>query len=177
MEDNVSPKSEKRSLLPDDFSDGNLASEYTDNHVDGKLHAALSDPSTRDDCDVEYSSDESDAVYDNKALFDCREAFKNELQDYEDRADPRYRTGVDLMTSHTWGDVMAEVELARRKYEGVEKKGIRRKIGNGWKNFISAAPAIEAWLELLPNNSLYGSVLCGGLTIILEVRRHLQSTT
>ena len=177
MDDKVRLKAVKLSLLPDDFSDGHLASDYSDNHVDGKLHPAFSDSRIRNDCDVDYSSDETDAVYDDKALFDCQEAFKHELQLYEDGAGPSYRTGVDLMTPHTWRDVMAEVEAARRKYKGVEKKGIKRKIGDGWKNFISAAPAIEAWLELLPNNSLYGSVLCGGLTIILEVRRDVRSTT
>ena len=166
-------KLEKHSLLPDDFSDGHLASDYSDNHVDGKLHPAFSDSNMRDD---DCSSDESDAAYDDKELFDCQKTFKHELQLYEDGADPNYKTGVDLMTSHTWRDVMAEVENARSKYTGVEKKGIRKKIGNGWKNFISAAPAIEAWLELLPNNTLYGSVLCGGLTIILEVWRNFRTT-
>ncbi len=171
MDDEVHSKFEKHSLLPDDFSDGHLASDYSDNHVDGNLHPAFSDPNGRNGCDVDYSSDESDAVYDDKALFDCQRAFKHELHLYEDGADQKYKTGIDLMTSHTWKDVMAEVENARSKYTGVGKKGIRKKIGNGWKSFISAAPAIEAWLELLPNNTLYGSVLCGGLTIILKVRR------
>ena len=164
------------SLLPDGFSDAHLASEFSDNHVDGQLHPAFSNSEIRNDCDAGYSSDESDAVHDDKALFDCREAFHHELQGYEDGADPKYKTGIDLMSPHTWKDVMAEVEIARKKYEGVEKKGIKKKIGNGWKNFVSAAPAIEAWLELLPNNSLYGSVLCGGLTIILEVWRDVRST-
>lgn len=176
MDDKILSKPEKLSLLPGDFSDGHLASDYSDNHVDGKLHPAFSDSKILNGCDADCSSDESDAAYDDKALFDCQEAFKHELQLYEDGADPQYRTGVDLMTPHTWRDVMVEVETARRKYKGVEQKGIRRKIGNGWKNFISAAPAIEAWLELLPNNSLYGSVLCGGLTIILQVRIDVRST-
>ena len=176
MQDEVHPKVEKHSLLPDDFSDGHLASEYSDNYVDEKLHPAFSESRVHNECDADYSSDESDAVHDNKELFNCQEAFKHELQQYEDGADPEYRTGVDLMTTHTWADVMAEVETARRKYDGKEEKGIRRKIGNGWKNFISAAPAIEAWLELLPNNSLYGSILCGGLTIILEVCRDVRPT-
>ncbi len=180
MDEKVSSKFEKLSLLPDDFSDGHLASDYSDNHVDGELHPAFSDSRTRNDCDVDYSSDESDAGsnagYDDTALFNCQEAFRHELQRYEAKADPKYRTGIDLMTPHTWKDVMAEVETARRKYKGEEKKGIRRKIGNGWNNFITAAPAIEAWLELLPNNTLYGSVLCGGLTIILEVRKDVRST-
>ena len=173
MDDKVHSAFEKRSLLPDDFSDGHLASDYSDNHVDGKLHPAFSKSRTRNNCDVDSSSDESEADYDDKALFDCQEAFKHELQLYEDSEN---RTGVDLMTPHTWRDVMAEVETARRKYKGEDKKGIKKKIGNGWKNFISAAPAIEAWLELLPNNTLYGSVLCGGLTIILGVRRDMPST-
>ena len=107
----------------------------------------------------------------------ARNHFKYQLQLYEEGADPKYRTGVDLMTPHTWRDVIAEVEIARSKYKGAEKAGIKRKIGNGWKSFISAAPAIEAWLALLPNNSLYGSVLCGGLTIILEVRGDLSSNS
>ena len=175
MDNKIHSKPEKLSLLPVDFSYGHLASDYSDNHEDGKLHPAFSDSRIRNDCDADYSSDESDAAYDDKALFDCQEAFKHEIQLYEDGADPQYRTGVDLMTPHTWRDVMVEVETARRKYKGVEKKGIRRKIGNGWENFISAAPAIEAWLELLPNDS-FGSVLCGGLTIILEVRTDVRST-
>ena len=178
MEDQVRSnhsKLEKHSLLPDDFSDENLASEYTDNHVDENLHPALSKSSIRNDCDADYSSDESDADFDENALLDCREAFKHELQLYEDGADPTYRTGVDLMTIRTWADVMAEVETARKKYEGKEEKGIRRKIGNGWRNFISAAPAIKQWLQLLPDSSLYCSVLCGGLTVILEVRNDVRS--
>ena len=179
MEDKDHPKSEKHSFLPEDFSDGHLASEYSDNHVDGNLHPAFSNSSVQNDCDGDYSSDESDTAYDDKALFDCQEEFRNELQGYEDGVDPRYRTGVDLMTTHTWADVMREVDTARKKYEGKDEKGIRRKIGNGWKNFISAAPAIEAWLEMLPNNTLYGSILCGGLTIIVEVwkdaRRRISS--
>lgn len=175
MDDKVHSKFEKHSLLPGDFSDEHLASEYSDNHVDETLHPAFSKSSIHNDCDADYSSDESDAVHDEKALFDCQEAFKHELQMYEDGADLSYRTGVDLMTTHTWADVMAEVETVRRKYDGKEEKGIKRKIGNGWKTFISAAPAIEQWLEMLPNSSLYGSVLCGGLTIILEVRSGVRS--
>lgn len=176
MEDKDHPKPEKPSWFPDDFSDGHLASEYSDNHVDGNLHPAFSDSRVQNDCDGDDSSNESDTAYDDKALFDCQEEFKHELQGYEDGVDPRYRTGVDLMTTHTWGDVMTEVEIARGRYEGKEEKGIRKKIGSGWKNFISAAPAIEAWLEMLPNNSLYGSVLCGGLTIIVEVWKDMRPT-
>ena len=80
MDEKVPSKFEKLSLLPDDFSDGHLASDYSDNHVDGNLHRAFSDSRTRNDCDLDYSSDDSDTAYDEKALRDSQEAFKDELK-------------------------------------------------------------------------------------------------
>ncbi|KAL9589576.1 MAG: hypothetical protein Q9203_001642, partial [Teloschistes exilis] len=72
--------------------------------------------------------------------------------------DSGFRSKVDLTATHTWTEVIEYAEVARRKYTGVEQKGIARKINNGRKKFQTAAPAIEAWLKLLPSTSCYGSV-------------------
>ncbi|KAK3175058.1 hypothetical protein OEA41_002304 [Lepraria neglecta] len=173
-------KSKKISILPGRSFSGRLVNkslDYTENYVDEGLHKGLSGAGIGYNSEIEeYSAEPEDVedikgpevTEDNRALLDCRQAFLRELQQYVEGADPRYRTRVNLMDKHTWSDVMAEVEIARDEYKGVGKNGIMKSIRNGWGNFSTAAPAIEAWLQLLPNNTLYGSVLCGGLTIIME---------
>jgi hypothetical protein len=66
---------------------------------------------------------------------------------------------------------MEQAERARNEYTGVGKEGIIKKIDSGLRTFQTAAPAIEAWLKLLPSTTIYGSIVCGGFTVILEVRR------
>ena len=180
-------KSKKISILPGRSFSGRLVNnslDYTENYVDEGLHKGLSDAGIGYNSEIEeYSAEPEDVedvkgpeiIEDKRALLDCRQAFLRELQQYVEGADPRYRTRVNLMDKNTWSDVMAEVEITRDEYKGVGKKGIMKSIHNGWRNFSTAAPAIEAWLQLLPNNTLYGSVLCGGLTIIMEVRRNGHS--
>lgn len=64
---------------------------------------------------------------------------------------------------------MKHVDEARTKYTGVRQEGNAKNIFHRLRTFQTTAPAIEAWLKLLPSTSIYGSIVCGGLTIILEV--------
>lgn len=163
-------KPEQLSLLPGDFVNGHLANisvDYTDNHVDGDLHRAL------ENSDILYNKESdnflatADVFTDEDALLDSQRAFSEALQEYEKDADPKYKTGIDLRAVHTWEEVIKQVETACDEYKGVGKEGIMTSIRCGLRNFHTAAPAIEAWLKLLPSTSIYGSVVCGGLTIIL----------
>lgn len=147
----------------------NPSVDYTDNHVKGDLHPAFQDPETTYSDDSDNFVARPDTITDEKALSDSQQAFSKALQDYEKDADPKYKTGIDLKVVHTWDGVIKEAEIACDKYKGVGKEGIMTSIRCGLRNFHSAAPAIEAWLKLLPSTSIYGSVVCGGLTIILEV--------
>ncbi|KAL2045045.1 hypothetical protein N7G274_002820 [Stereocaulon virgatum] len=173
-------KSKRLSILPGRSFTGSLVNnslDFAENHVDERLHPGLSHAGIGYNSEIEeYSAEPEEIEYfqghedfeANKALLDCREAFLVALKNYVKGADARYRSKVNLMDEHTWSDVMREVEIARDEYKGVGEKGIMPLIRKGWQSFTAAAPAITAWLQLLPNNTLYGSVLCGGLTIILE---------
>lgn len=165
-------KSDQLSIFPGASLDGHLANtsvDYTDNHVNGDLHRAFEGSETMYNDETDSFIATADTFTDEKALSDSQRAFSEALQEYEKEADPKYKTGIDLTAIHTWDEVIEQVKTACDEYKGVGKEGIMTSIHCGLRNFRSAAPAIEAWLKLLPSTSIYGSVVCGGLTIILEV--------
>lgn len=146
----------------------NASLDYADNHVDQGLHPALSDSGITYSPSHDCFLDDSDHI-DENALKEDQQAFADALQQYEDSAPPKLKTGIDLRKTHDWQEVIIQVEKARAEYKGMGKPGILRSIHGGFRSFTTAAPAIQAWLKLLPSTSWYGSILCGGLTIILEV--------
>ncbi|KAL6721426.1 hypothetical protein ACLMJK_000529 [Lecanora helva] len=163
---------ERLSCLPGNTVPGHLfntAVDYTDNHVVEELHPAF------EGSDISYNNESdqflprADTHTDEDALSDTQQVFAEAMKQYEKDADPKYKTGIDLTNNtHTWDDVLKHVEAARDKYKGVGKEGVLTSIHSGLRNFHTAAPAIEAWLKLLPSTTIYGSIFCGGLTIILE---------
>ena len=144
----------------------NTSVDYTDNHVTEKLHPAFGSSNINYDEEFDIFLKQSDTSFDEQALISSKQTFLEALKQYQDEADPKFKGQVDLERSHTWEDVLKEVEIARNEYKGDGRKSIRK---CALRNFHTAAPAIEAWLKLLPSTSIYGSIVCGGFTIILEV--------
>ena len=142
---------------------------YAEERVAADLHPAFADAGVSYDPNIGCFTAEPEDVYDEAALFDSQQAFANALEEFQKGVEPSYRSHVDLQATHTWGEVLEQVDEARNRYRGVRQDGIVKKINNRLKTFQTAAPAIQAWLKLLPSTSIYGSVICGGLTIILEV--------
>lgn len=162
----------KLSILSGHSSGGHLINasvDFIDNHVNKELHSALSDSGLSYDSETDRFAEEKAVSNEDGTLFACQQAFKDDLQGFVEATAPKYKTGIDLMDEHTWADVMRQAQVAREEYHGVDKKGIIQSLHKGFETFTTAAPAIEAWLRLLPSTSIYGSVVCGGLTIILEV--------
>ncbi|KAI4193013.1 MAG: hypothetical protein LQ350_008503 [Teloschistes chrysophthalmus] len=131
---------------------------YAQNHVGEHLHPAFVDSGFRYDTDRDCFAAEFEEKYDEAALLDGQQAFTDALQRFQEGIEPKYKSKVDLTATHTWTEVIEYAEVARKNYTGVEQKGIARKVNNGLKKFQTAAPAIEAWLKLLPSTSCYGSV-------------------
>ena len=150
----------------------NTAVDYTDNHVNEELHSAFKDSGIKYDDASDQFSDRPDTTIDEKALSDRQQAFSEALAQYEKEADPKFKTGIDLKRTHTWEEVLKQVEKACNEYKGTGEKKLSS-IRGGLRSFSTAGPAIELWLKLLPSTTIYGSILCGGLTIILEVSFHL----
>ena len=142
---------------------------YAKDHVTEDLHPAFANSGLRYDNARDCFAAESEDIYNEAALFDSQKAFADALKQFQQGVKPKYKSQIDLCATHTWNEVMEYADQARNEYTGVGQKGIMKKITHGQKTFQTAAPAIEAWLKLLPSTSIYGSIVCGGLTIILEV--------
>lgn len=142
---------------------------FAQRQVTEDVHPAFADTRLIYDQSNDCFATEAEEVYDEAALFDGQRAFADALQQFQQGVKPKYKSQIDLCASHTWDEVIGYADEARRKYTGVVRKGIMRKIDHGLKTFQTAAPAIQAWLKLLPSTTWYGSILCGGLIIVLEV--------
>ncbi|TKA79476.1 hypothetical protein B0A49_00872 [Cryomyces minteri] len=72
------------------------------------------------------------------------------MEDYQNEADHKHRIPIDIHGQHNWDEVITSMEGAieamRRKYKTEDLNGFWGKVRK---------------------QSTYGSVLCGGLTLIL----------
>ncbi|KAL8823067.1 MAG: hypothetical protein Q9191_006209 [Dirinaria sp. TL-2023a] len=147
--------------LRDDLPSPNTFKEsatYAKNRVTEDLHPAFEGSGLKYDTSNDCFAAESEDLYDEAALFDSQKAFSNALEQFQQGVKPKYKSAIDLRATHTWNEVMEYADEARKKYTGVGQRGILKKIDHGLKTFQTAAPAIEAWLKLLPSTSIYGSV-------------------
>ncbi|KAG9188829.1 hypothetical protein G6011_07534 [Alternaria panax] len=98
---------------------------------------------------------------------------KQAMEEYE-TADgkSRKRSSVLSKNSHTWSDVLAEVDIASKQYN--EPDGRWGKIRKAFRKSGDKAVSSSAWLALLPAQSDYFSVLCGGLTLIVGAASRLK---
>ena len=83
-------------------------------------------------------------------------------------ANPNHKSEVDWQHVHTWEEVLEEVEKAATSFNDTSStwgkvRKVFRSMGNNHKVF-------KTWLEFLPTQSQYCSIVCGGLKLILGVR-------
>ncbi|KAL8879871.1 MAG: hypothetical protein Q9192_008144 [Flavoplaca navasiana] len=131
---------------------------YTQEHVTEDLHPAFVDSGLSYEAKSDGFVAEFDDDHDGSALFDSQCAFANALEKYQRAVKIKYKSKIDLGANHDWNEVMKYANEARDRYVGVGKEGIMKKIDNHLKTFQTAAPAIQAWLKLLPSTSTFGSV-------------------
>lgn len=165
----INKENDGQSELQQAVHKDSLSEEYAKNYVNEDLHPALADFGITYDSKNDRFAAEVEETYDEATLFDNQRAFAEALEEFQKGVDTKYKSQIDLQRTQTWSDVMEKVEKARAEYIGVGKTGIVKRIDNKLRTFQTAAPAIEAWLRLLPSTTIYGSIICGGLTIILEV--------
>lgn len=83
-------------------------------------------------------------------------------------ANPNRKSEIDWQHAHTWEEVLEEVEKAATSFNDTANtwgkvRKVFRSMGNNHKVF-------KTWLEVLPTQSQYCSIVCGGLKVILGVR-------
>jgi hypothetical protein len=95
--------------------------------------------------------------------------FKAAMQEYERTAQDKYKTGIDPNSEHTMEQLWAMIDEVVGKYENKDTKGHWGKIRLGFRKLGEGSEAIKGWLGLLPDQSEYLSVVCGGLKLIITV--------
>ncbi|KAF6218288.1 hypothetical protein HO133_005634 [Letharia lupina] len=99
--------------------------------------------------------------------------FKAAIEAYEKTTkDSKYMTNIISDATHTWEDVLAEVNAASERYNDVS--GFWGKIRKGLRSFGANNQVFDAWTGLLPTQSQYLSILCGGLKLIFSAAARLQ---
>lgn len=100
--------------------------------------------------------------------------FVEALERYENSADEKFKTHINIHQSHTWDDVLKEVSKVEDKYKNEDVKGFWGSIRKGFRKFGENHKAFNAWIGLLPADSHYVSTLCGGLKLIVGAAARLQ---
>ncbi|KAJ8122739.1 hypothetical protein ONZ43_g1137 [Nemania bipapillata] len=92
---------------------------------------------------------------------------------------PDSLTSFNIRDSHSWVEVMAQVESAKQVYED-KAKGKSGALVQAGRYVSENTNSINPWLEFIPNSD-YSSVICGGLKFIFgaaaaqaEVRRRIM---
>ncbi|KAL6718249.1 hypothetical protein ACLMJK_004337 [Lecanora helva] len=103
-----------------------------------------------------------------------KQRFKDAITEYEKTAQSsKYMVGIKTDSAHTWEEVLTDVDIAAETYNSL--LGFWGKIRKSFRNLGKTNKVFEAWASLLPSESEYFSVLCGGLKLILGAAARLQA--
>ncbi|OJD25472.1 hypothetical protein ACJ73_03156 [Blastomyces percursus] len=120
------------------------------------------------------SGDEDDALQELYIDVETQKKhFKKALEAYESTtAGSKFQTDVTTKSVHTWEEVLQEVKKASYEYNDVS--GFWGRIRKGLQSFGKNNKAFEAWASVLPSQSHYFSLLCGGLKLIFGAAARLH---
>lgn len=96
------------------------------------------------------------------------------IEEYESRADEKFKTHININQSHTWEEVLKEVSKVEEKYKVAGVKGFWGSLRKRFREFGENHKAFTAWTGLLPTESHYISVVCGGLKLIIGAAARLN---
>ncbi|KAK0621936.1 hypothetical protein B0T17DRAFT_655880 [Bombardia bombarda] len=134
--------------------------------LDGSLHPSLQPfPGSETTVAVVKTDDEVKVEED---------AFIQAMKEYESTANEKYRTGVNPDSKHTRRELETAVAEAIKKYELSDSNGIWGKIRNAFSKLGDKKDDVEGWLGLLPGESEYFSVICGGLKLIVQAAARIN---
>ncbi|KAJ4416468.1 hypothetical protein N0V82_006733 [Gnomoniopsis sp. IMI 355080] len=106
---------------------------------------------------------------------DKEEEFMEAIKLYEDNAKEKYKTGVDLNSTHTIKELWTIVDEEVQNYHDKEKKGVWGKIRLAFRKLGDGGDAVQGWLGLVPSESNYMSIVCGGLKLIIKAAARMRN--
>lgn len=93
------------------------------------------------------------------------------MREYESTVPGKYKTGIDPDKNHTIQQLQEVVAHAVQKHSENDSKGLWGKVNAAFLKLGNNKESINSWLGLLPGESEYMSVVCGGFKLILEACR------
>ena len=81
---------------------------------------------------------------------------------------------MDTNADYTWSDVLSAQESFSQGREIETSRGVKGLMYKQLRRFGDNGETFHSWLKLLPTESHYLSVLCGGLTLILGAARQMS---
>jgi hypothetical protein len=101
--------------------------------------------------------------------------FKEALLSFEDNLPKKFKTSFNIHEKHSWNEVIQEAKIAEIRYR---KKGTGEAPFGKVRGFFRAlqrdTAAPEGWLEVLPTQSEYASVICGGFKVLLRAASRMD---
>lgn len=100
-----------------------------------------------------------------------KNAFLAIVEEYNEKSQrhgaPHVR--INMNEKHSWEDTLRLYNQSINDSCASVPKGAKGFIQRGWRRFGRNSESFESWLKLLPTESQYLSVLCGGLQLIIGV--------
>ncbi|KAI0165324.1 hypothetical protein GGR52DRAFT_104637 [Hypoxylon sp. FL1284] len=164
-----------RDLPPVQLS--NPAQEFVDNRVEvyhPKSFASATEsvdspedqPSSKEADDPKLQDEEEDDHC--KQFAEVLEAFENDLP-------IKYKTHFNLREKHNWAEVIEEARIAEMKYKKkADKESPFGRVRGFFRSLQKKSPILDSWLKLLPEESEYASLICGGFKIILRAATRMD---
>ncbi|EFX01024.1 hypothetical protein CMQ_5966 [Grosmannia clavigera kw1407] len=112
--------------------------------------------------------DEQQTITDKQVSTEER-LFKEAMKEYESTAKPKYRTGIDPEATHTFKEL--ESVLADALKTSQPTGGAWGRIEKAFQKLGESKENLDSWLGLLPSESEYFSIVCGGLKMVVSVSR------
>ena len=81
---------------------------------------------------------------------------------------------MDIRAEHTWDEVLSVQQRLFQDRDDADSKGVKGFWHKKVRKFSDNSESFQSWLKLLPSESQYFSVLCGGLTLVLGVSLIVQ---
>ena len=96
--------------------------------------------------------------------------FLNAMELYEANAEPKYKLHVNMKETHSLDDVLRSIDEAKKNYDAKEA-GFFGSIRKAFRKLGDNESVCNTWLGLLPGDSEYFSIICGGLKMIFGVKK------
>ncbi|KAI0006575.1 hypothetical protein F4779DRAFT_629767 [Xylariaceae sp. FL0662B] len=172
---------ESRNLPPVRLS--NPATEFVDNRVEINSSGNPNKPDRESspppaDSGEKQSptkgADDSSPQGGNDEDTHCKQ-FAEVLQSFENDLPSKYKTRFNLHDKHSWSEVIEEASIAEMKYrKKADNESPFGKVRGFFRSLQKKSPAVEGWLVLLPTESEYGSLICGGFKVILRAAARMD---